>query len=190
MAKTQNMGPESGLTPYLTVKGAKDAIAFYKSAFKAKEHFRMPAEDGERLMHAHVEINGASLMLADDFPEHHGGGASPAPAGVALHLQVKDADKWWTRAVDAGASVVMPLADMFWGDRFGQLRDPYGHVWSISSPLKGAAKKAAALTAPSMDKASAPAKSAAKTAKPAKSAAKKSAAKTGASAKKGGKKPG
>ncbi len=81
-------------------------------------------------------------MLADDFPEFHGGKATPKPAGVALHLQVDDADKWWARAVKAGAKVKMPLADMFWGDRYGQVADPFGHVWSIAAPVKKAAKAA------------------------------------------------
>lgn len=142
MPKAPPQGPNTGLTPHLTVNGAKNAIAFYKRAFAAKQHMAMPAEDGKRLMHAHLEINGASLMLADDFPEFHGGKAAPKPAGVTLHLQVDDADKWWARAVKAGAKVKMPLADMFWGDRYGQVADPFGHVWSIAAPVKKAAKAA------------------------------------------------
>ncbi len=99
----------------------------------------MLADDGTRIMHAHLHINGASLMLHDDFPEHRGPGATPdgPPAGTVLHLQVDDADRWFERAVDAGATVRMPLQDMFWGDRYGHVGDPFGHVWSIACRVKG-----------------------------------------------------
>jgi PhnB protein len=85
-------------------------------------------------MQASAKINGGWIMLSDDFPEM--GFAAPAPGGFTLHLQVDDADAWWARALEAGASVKMPLADQFWGDRYGQLRDPFGHLWSIASPKK------------------------------------------------------
>ncbi|HWA00517.1 MAG TPA: VOC family protein [Caulobacterales bacterium] len=142
------MGPESGVTPHLTVKDGRAAVDFYKKAFGAKAVFIAPAADGKRLMHAHLVINGSSLMLADDFPEHMGGRATPPPAAVTLHLQVKNADKTFAKAVDAGAKVKMPLTDMFWGDRYGQITDPFGHTWSIASTLKGAARKAAMAAAP------------------------------------------
>lgn len=135
---TDIMGPHSGLTPHLSVNGAIAALAFYSKAFGARELFRMPAEDGKRLMHAHMEINGASLMLADWFPEHAQGRDKPVPGAVTLHLQVADADFWFTRAVAAGAEILMPLADMFWGDRYGQVKDPFGHIWSIGAPIKPA----------------------------------------------------
>ena len=127
--------PENGLTPHLAIGGgqASEAIEFYKKAVGATELMRHEAEDG-RLMHAHLKVNGASLMLHDHFAEHHGGAALPDPAGVMLHLQVDDADAWWNRAAEAGATTVMELADQFWGDRYGQLRDPFGHVWSIGAP--------------------------------------------------------
>ena len=128
--------PAHGLTPYLTVRGAKAAVAFYQRAFDATEFYRQPAEDGERLLHSHLGINGASVMLSDDFPEFRGGAAAPAPSGVTLHLTVDDADRWFERAVAAGCEVVMPLADQFWGDRYGQVRDPFGHVWSIGAPIR------------------------------------------------------
>jgi len=96
----------------------------------------MPAEDGERLMHAHLRINGGSIMLADEFPEWTGE-ADIKPVGVSLHLQVDDADEWWGRALVNGAIPVMPLEDQFWGDRYGQVRDPFGHLWSIGGPQKG-----------------------------------------------------
>ncbi len=144
MAKADEQGPTNGLTPHLVVNGATKAIDFYKKAFGANEVLRMPAEDGKRLMHAHLVVNRASLMLCDDFPEYRGGKKTPPPAAVTLHLQVDDADKWFKRAVKAGAKVAMPLADQFWGDRYGQVTDPFGHTWSIGAPVKKAAKKVAA----------------------------------------------
>ena len=93
------------------------------------------AEDGKRIMHSHLKLNGGSLMLNDDFPEF-GGAASP-PGSTVLHLQVPDADAAWNRAIEAGASEHFPLADQFWGDRYGQVKDPFGHCWSIGSPIKG-----------------------------------------------------
>ncbi len=133
-----NQGPTSGLTPHLAIadKRASEAIDFYKEAFGATEQVRMPAEDGVRLMHAHLTVNGASLMMHDEFPEYVDNESSP-PNGVTLHLQVDDADVWFDRAVAAGASVVMPLENMFWGDRYGQIKDPFGHTWSIATPIKG-----------------------------------------------------
>lgn len=140
MPEHPNQGPTTGLTPHITIrdKRAKEAIDFYKAAFGATEMTRMPAQDGERLMHAHLLINGASLMLNDDFPEYRGGadvGSGP-PLGVTQHLQVDDADAWFDRAIKAGAAVAMPLQDMFWGDRYGQVSDPFGYRWSIAHPIK------------------------------------------------------
>jgi PhnB protein len=133
----ENTPPQvQGVTPYLTVRGASEASAFYTRAFGAQELFRMPAEDGKRLMHCHLRINGGDLMMSDEFAEHDGG-LGDGPRGVTLHLAVDDADTWFNRAVAAGATVVMPLADQFWGDRYGQVRDPFGHVWSIGAPKKG-----------------------------------------------------
>ncbi len=136
---TANQGPTGGLTPHIMILNnrAAEAIDFYKAAFGAEEMTRMAAEDGVRLMHAHLHINGSSLMLNDDFPEYRGPGATPEgpPAGTVLHLQVDDADAWFARAVAAGATVRMPLQDMFWGDRYGHLGDPFGHVWSIAHPI-------------------------------------------------------
>lgn len=126
----------AGVYPYLTVKGGKAAIAFYTRAFGATEEYRAYGEDGERIMHARFRINGFAVLLSDDFPEFRGGGEAPAPAGVTLHIEVDDADLWWNRAVEAGAQITMPLADQFWGDRYGQLRDPFGHAWSIAAPIK------------------------------------------------------
>ena len=140
MTEQTHQGPTGGLTPHLQINDgrAAEAIDFYKSAFGATELTRMPEPNGKRLMHAHLHVNGASLMLHDTFPEH----VDPAdhddgpPAGVMMHLQVDDADTWFDRAVKAGATVKMPLQDMFWGDRYGQLADPFGHRWSIATPLQ------------------------------------------------------
>ncbi len=132
----ENQGPTTGLTPHLAIadRRASEAIDFYVKAFGATEQARMPTDDG-RLMHAHLLVNGASLMMHDDFPEH--GGAMAAPAGVTLHLQVDDTDAWFRRAIDAGATQVMAPEDMFWGDRYAQVKDPFGHTWSIGTPSKG-----------------------------------------------------
>lgn len=134
----ENQGPTGGLTPHIAIadKRASEAIEFYKQAFGAVEQVRMPAEDGVRLMHAHLQINGSSLMMHDDFPEYSGQ-AMAAPSGVTLHLQVDDADRWYDRAIAAGATTVMAPENMFWGDRYAQVKDPFGHLWSIGHPLKG-----------------------------------------------------
>ena len=139
MDKHEQQGPISGVTPHLTIRDNKaaEAVDFYKAAFGAEEMIRMPAQDGKRLMHVHLKVNGGSMMMNDDFPEYRGG-VSPEPASVTLHLQVEDADRWFERAVAAGAQVSLPLADQFWGDRYGQLQDPFGHSWSIASPTKAA----------------------------------------------------
>lgn len=128
------------VTPHLVVKGAAKAIDFYKEAFGAQEVHRMPSEDG-RLMHAAVTINGGLVMLMDDFPEYNETGKESTPEAlggtpVVIHLSVPDADAAWKRAVDAGAEVVMELDDQFWGDRYGQVKDPFGHYWSIAAPSK------------------------------------------------------
>ena len=135
MERSEQQGPTSGLTPHLSIGGgrAAEAIDFYTAAFGAEELMRMPTDDGSRLMHAHLRVNGASLMMADDFPEYTGHAAGP-PDGVTLHLQVQDADAAWQRALGAGATVKMELADQFWGDRYGRVQDPFGHTWSIGGP--------------------------------------------------------
>lgn len=136
MADHDAQGPTTGITPHLSIpsRGGQAAVEFYQRAFGAEELRRMLAEDGERLMHCHLRINGASLMLADEFPEY-GGEQDVEPKGVTIHLQVDDADEWWNRALLAGGVPLFPLADQFWGDRYGQLRDPFGHTWSIGSPI-------------------------------------------------------
>lgn len=131
-----NLIPTGGVVPYLTIpaRGGQAAVEFYRAAFGAEELFRNLAEDGERLMHSRMIINGGLLMLSDEFPEY-GNETDVTPKGVALHLQVDDADFWWERALSAGAVPVMPLADQFWGDRYGRVMDPFGHCWSIAAPI-------------------------------------------------------
>ena len=130
-------GPAGGVSPYLIIpsRGGQAAVEFYRAAFGAEELFRNPAEDGERLMHSRLLINGGTVMISDEFPEY-GHEADIVPKGVTLHLQVDDADAWWERALLAGCVPVMPLADQFWGDRYGRLMDPFGHCWSIGAPVK------------------------------------------------------
>lgn len=133
-----DQGPTNGLTPHLTITGnrARDAIAFYEKAFGAEQAMEpYLADDGKRIMHAHLKINGGHLMLNDDFPEYRGS-AAPDAGPVTLHLQVDDADAWFARATEAGASVAMPIGDQFWGDRYGQVTDPFGQTWSIGSPIR------------------------------------------------------
>jgi len=127
----------AGIIPHLTIRDnrAAEAVEFYHRAFGAEESGRHMADDGKRIMHAHLNLNGGSLMLNDDFPEF-GHGTSAAPSGSTLHLQVEDADAAWERALAAGAEVRFPLADQFWGDRYGQVTDPFGFTWSIGSPVK------------------------------------------------------
>jgi uncharacterized glyoxalase superfamily protein PhnB len=125
------------ITPHLVVEGAADAMEFYKRAFGAEEIARAPMPDGERLMHAAMKIGDAMLMLVDAFEEMGMKGPKAlGGSGVTLHLYVPDADAAFQRAVDAGCSVAMPLADMFWGDRYGKVKDPFGHEWSIATKLR------------------------------------------------------
>ena len=137
MDQTKAPPPLTGITPYLSIasRGGMAAVEFYARAFGAVEVRRMVAEDGERLIHSHLQINGGSVMLSDEFPEM-GGAVDVVPASVTIHLQVDDADEWWGRAMVAGAVPTLPLQDQFWGDRYGQLKDPFGHGWSIGSPIR------------------------------------------------------
>lgn len=131
---TQIPQPEvlGGVVPYLNVDGAFKAAEFYKKAFGATEVFAMPADEKGRTMHIHLYVNGGSLMLCDAYPEH---GHPHQPAqGYTLHMKPDDIDAAWKRAVDAGAEITLPLQKMFWGDRYGQLRDPFGVMWSMGRP--------------------------------------------------------
>jgi uncharacterized glyoxalase superfamily protein PhnB len=122
--------------PHLVCEGAADAIEFYKKAFNAVEQMRMPGDNG-RIMHAALTIGDSTIMLADDFPEYGGLGPKALKGSpVTLHMVVPDVDAAFQQAVDAGASVRMAPADMFWGDRYGQVTDPFGHHWSLATHIK------------------------------------------------------
>jgi PhnB protein len=124
------------IVPHIVVQGAEHAAAFYAEAFGAQEVSRIPVPDG-RLMSVQLRIGGGLLHLSDEFPEM-GVLAPPAIGGtpVVLALEVDDAEAVFNRAVAAGARVRQPLADMFWGDRHGQLDDPFGHRWNIGQHLR------------------------------------------------------
>jgi len=121
-----------GLVAYLQVDGASSAADFYVKAFGAKEVFRYPVDEQGRTMHIHLYVNGSSLMLGDAYPDY--GHPLEKPGAFNLTLQVKDIDTWFQRAVDAGCTAVMPVQEMFWGARYGQLRDPFGIMWSLNEP--------------------------------------------------------
>ncbi len=124
------------VTPHLVCAGAADAIEFYKKAFNAVERGRMPGPDG-RLMHAQITIGDSSIMLVDEMPEWGALGPKALKGTpVTIHLYVEDADAAFERAVAAGATVKMPLEDMFWGDRYGRVEDPFGHSWSIATHIR------------------------------------------------------
>jgi uncharacterized glyoxalase superfamily protein PhnB len=123
-----------GVVTYMSVDGASKAAAFYERAFGATEVFRYPVDELGRTMHIHLHINGSSVMLGDAFPEH--GHPLEKPSGYSLQLIIDDIDAWWQRAVDAGAEVVVPVQLMFWGDRWGQLRDPFGILWAMNAAVK------------------------------------------------------
>jgi uncharacterized glyoxalase superfamily protein PhnB len=124
------------ITPHIVVQGAERAATFYRDAFGADEVDRIPTPDG-RLMSVQLRIGGGMLHLADEFPEM-GVLAPPSIGGtpVVLALDVADADAVFAQAIAAGATVRQPLADMFWGDRHGQLEDPFGHHWNIGQHLR------------------------------------------------------
>lgn len=141
------------VVPYLCVRGAGDAITFYAEAFGAVERNRMESPDG-RILHAEIEIGGHLVFLADDFPEmNEGKESSPAGLGgttVTMHRYVPDCDATIQSAVDAGAEVVFPATDMFWGDRFGKIRDPFGHEWSIATHVRDVSSEEMAAAAAEM----------------------------------------
>jgi PhnB protein len=124
------------LTPYLAVEDAARAIEFYKDAFGAEEIHRMPGPDGS-IAHAELQIGDSKLMLSDPFPQSNV--RPPSERGgptASVFMYVDDADAVFEQAQTAGATVSMPLEDMFWGDRFGSLTDPFGHVWSVATHIE------------------------------------------------------
>lgn len=124
------------LTPHLICAGADAAIEFYKNAFGAVEQMRLPGPDG-KLMHASLLIGDSQVMLAEE--NENCGATGPKTlkgSPVTLHLQVEDADALVDQAVAAGATLLMPVMDMFWGDRYGQVEDPFGHRWAIATHVR------------------------------------------------------
>jgi PhnB protein len=129
------------VTPYLTLNGAADALEFYKKAFEAKELARETTPDG-KVIHGRVRIGDSIIMMSDEFP----GSDTKSPKSIGgttgtLHIYSKNVDSLWQRAVSAGAKVAMPLDNQFWGERYGQLVDPFGHRWSLSMRIKMSPKE-------------------------------------------------
>jgi PhnB protein len=128
----------SGVVPHLVVHDGNAALEFYQKALGAEVTCRIPAPDGQRLMHASLSVNGGGFMLNDDFPEWCGPARAPkttGTTGVTLHLNVPDCDAAVARMESAGGTVAMPPEDMFWGDRYAKVTDPFGHEWSFSTPI-------------------------------------------------------
>lgn len=124
------------VTPHLVCAGAAQAIDFYKQAFGATELARLPGPQG-KIMHAAVRIGDSTVMLADEMPEYGSlGPKSLKGSPVTIHLYVPDADAFVARAAKAGAKVTMPVAEQFWGDRYGRLEDPFGHHWSVATHVR------------------------------------------------------
>ncbi len=123
------------VTAYLMVKDASAAIEFYKKAFGAEEIMRLPSPDGKSIAHAEIRIGDSPVMLGDETPMEPSWVSPPSLKGttVGMMLYVEDVDKSFQRAVDAGATPVMPVTDMFWGDRYGKVTDPFGHHWAIAT---------------------------------------------------------
>ena len=137
MPKAKQAVPEGFqmLTPHLTVARAAEYIDFLKRAFNAVEVSRSPGPAG-KLMHAHVRIGDSNLMFNDSFPEFGGPPIAEGHWPIVLHLYVPDADSLYAQAVAAGCSATMPLSDQFWGDRYGQVKDPFGFTWGISTHIE------------------------------------------------------
>ena len=124
------------VTPHLVCAGAAKAIEFYKKAFGAEEGGRLPGPDG-RLMHAAIRIGDSTMMLVDEMPEWGSLGPKALKGTpVTIHLYVEDADAFVARAAQAGAKVTMPVAEQFWGDRYGKVEDPFGHHWSVATHVR------------------------------------------------------
>jgi uncharacterized glyoxalase superfamily protein PhnB len=126
----------TAVTPHIVVAGAVRAIDWYKKAFGATEEMRMPDPTG-RIMHACIRIGGAAIFLVDEMPEWGSVGPQALKSSpVTIHLMVENVDAVFDQAVKAGATVAMPVADQFWGDRYGVLRDPFGHSWSVATHVR------------------------------------------------------
>jgi len=126
----------SEVTPYLSIRGAARAIEFYKKAFGAKEVMRMPGPEG-KLGHAEIALGASRIMLSDEYPEMSFiGPQSLGGSAVHIHVYVKDVDAMAKRAVAAGAEILRPVEEQFYGDRIGSLKDPFGHVWHLATHVK------------------------------------------------------
>jgi PhnB protein len=138
MAQQEMERFQQPITPHLTVSPAADAIRFYEKAFGATLLFRQDTPDGKRVLHASMKLpNGGVFMLNDEFPEFGGPDVARKGSSVTIHLDFpKDVDSAWKKAVGAGGNVVMELADQFWGDRYGILKDPYGQQWSLATHIR------------------------------------------------------
>ena len=124
------------VTPHLVCAGAAKAIEFYKKAFNAVELGKVPGPEG-KLLHAVIRIGDSPVMLVDEFPDHNAlGPKSLKGSPVTIHLYVQDVDAVFNQAVAAGAKSTMPVTDMFWGDRYGLLEDPFGHHWSVATHIR------------------------------------------------------
>ncbi|MEW6044325.1 MAG: VOC family protein [Thermoproteota archaeon] len=127
----------STLTASLIVKNAENAIEFYKKAFDAQEFYRFLGPDGKSIMHTELKIGDSRIMLSEEAPQMNcKSPQSLGGTGIYLYMYVNDVDATFNKAVAAGAKPTMPVTDMFWGDRFGQIQDPFGHVWSIATHKK------------------------------------------------------
>lgn len=122
------------VTPHLICKDADGALAWYTKALGAKELFRMPGPGGQGVMHAEMNIGSSRVMIGEEMPDW--GSVGPKTLGgspVTIHLYVDDADAAMKKAAEAGAEITMPLEDTFWGDRYGKIKDPYGHTWAVAT---------------------------------------------------------
>lgn len=140
-----------GIIPHLVTSNTTEAIEFYKKAFGAREVSRCPAPDGKRLLHAEIKVGDASVYLCDDFPEFcEGNSRTPTSLGaspVTVHRFVEDCDAALAKAQEAGATLSFPASDMFWGDRYGKVTDPYGHEWSFATHIRDVAPEEMAAAA-------------------------------------------
>ena len=134
MAEYSNPPVKGGAVAYLSIDGAVKAVEFYQKAFAGELAALMPPDDKGRTMHGHLYLNGSSVMVSDFYPEH---GHPVVPvSGFSIMLKVDDADAWFDRAVAAGCTSLMKPENMFWGDRYGQAKDPFGVIWAFNGPLK------------------------------------------------------
>ena len=129
------------ITPQLAVRGVAGAIEWYTKALGAHELLRNAAPDGQTIMHSELLLGDSRFFVVDEFPESMLSPATLGGTSITLHLYVRDVDSTFNRAVEAGATVLMPVADQFWGDRYGILRDPFGHRWSIASRIEDLSPK-------------------------------------------------